>query len=271
MEKPDLLNPPNLEQILPGLKLLSNSKPVKTEQQVNQGHFKTPEISQNYSNDSECRKKLKNRESAQAARDRRRNRVVCLERQVADLSGRNKFLETENRDLKQRLQHYEADHVWRLMQHKSESNKVLEQQGSNQVQNGQSYQNFQQNQHYQQQQQQQANQVLQNLQHQHRLNQIQNQQQQQQQNQQNAVNLQAVYNQQQKQQEIQENMKRKSSSASNLCESKILIEIFVLKIFELRILLLFLAKVSDIQAYLSDEPSKKVRRTSRLRNFFKKC
>lgn len=65
--------------------------------------------------DRELRKKLKNRESAQAARDRKKAKMLTLERQLADMAERNKLLENENRDLRGRIQRMEAEAFWRLV------------------------------------------------------------------------------------------------------------------------------------------------------------
>lgn len=70
--------------------------------------------------DRELRKKLKNRESAQAARDRKKAKMMALERQLGDMAERNKFLENENRDLKGRLQRVEAEAFWRLVKQPGE-------------------------------------------------------------------------------------------------------------------------------------------------------
>lgn len=72
--------------------------------------------------DRELRKKLKNRESAQAARDRKKAKMMALERQLGDMAERNKFLESENRDLKGRLQRLEAEAFWRLVKQPGEGN-----------------------------------------------------------------------------------------------------------------------------------------------------
>ena len=95
------LNPPNLEQILPGLKFLSSLKNTVSNQVSNQietskventtynqeittdsnSHSTNPHNHHVYQDfEPDCRKKLKNRESAQAARDRRKNRVVFSHR-----------------------------------------------------------------------------------------------------------------------------------------------------------------------------------------------
>jgi hypothetical protein len=54
-------------------------------------------------NDRELRKKLKNRESAQIARERAKAKMIQLERMVAELSEANRILEFENHRLKSRL------------------------------------------------------------------------------------------------------------------------------------------------------------------------
>lgn len=54
-------------------------------------------------NDRELRKKLKNRESAQIARERAKAKMIQLERMVAELSEANRILEFENHRLKARL------------------------------------------------------------------------------------------------------------------------------------------------------------------------
>ena len=71
-------------------------------------------------NDRELRKKLKNRESAQAARDRKKAKMLALERQLSDMAERNKILENENRELRGRLQRIEADAFWRLVKNPGE-------------------------------------------------------------------------------------------------------------------------------------------------------
>lgn len=71
-------------------------------------------------NDRELRKKLKNRESAQAARDRKKAKMLALERQLSDMAERNKILENENRELRGRLQRIEADAFWRLVKNPAE-------------------------------------------------------------------------------------------------------------------------------------------------------
>ena len=53
--------------------------------------------------DRELRKKLKNRESAQIARERAKAKMIQLERMVAELSEANRILEFENHRLKSRL------------------------------------------------------------------------------------------------------------------------------------------------------------------------
>jgi hypothetical protein len=65
--------------------------------------------------DRELRKKLKNRESAQAARDRKKAKMLTLERQLSDMAERNKLLENENRELRGRIQRMEAEAFWRLV------------------------------------------------------------------------------------------------------------------------------------------------------------
>jgi len=70
--------------------------------------------------DRELRKKLKNRESAQAARDRKKAKMLALERQLSDMAERNKILENENRELRGRLQRIEADAFWRLVKNPGE-------------------------------------------------------------------------------------------------------------------------------------------------------
>ena len=115
----DLINPPNLEQILQFFQQIFKSEIFTTKYVtcLNCGLSGLKLLSGNNNNSGytdggkDMRKKLKNRESAQAARDRRKNRVVCLERQVTDLTGRNRFLENENRELKQRLQQYELTYL----------------------------------------------------------------------------------------------------------------------------------------------------------------
>ena len=73
--------------------------------------------------DRELRKKLKNRESAQAARDRKKAKMMALERQLGDMADRNKFLENENRELKGRLQRVEAEAFWRLVKQPGENGR----------------------------------------------------------------------------------------------------------------------------------------------------
>lgn len=70
--------------------------------------------------DRELRKKLKNRESAQAARDRKKAKMLALERQLSDMAERNKLLENENRELRNRLQRIETDAFWRLVKNPGE-------------------------------------------------------------------------------------------------------------------------------------------------------
>ena len=70
--------------------------------------------------DRELRKKLKNRESAQAARDRKKAKMLALERQLSDMAERNKLLENENRELRTRLQRIETDAFWRLVKNPGE-------------------------------------------------------------------------------------------------------------------------------------------------------
>lgn len=74
--------------------------------------------------DRELRKKLKNRESAQAARDRKKAKMMALERQLGDMADRNKFLENENRELKSRLQRVEAEAFWRLVKQPGENGNM---------------------------------------------------------------------------------------------------------------------------------------------------
>lgn len=72
--------------------------------------------------DRELRKKLKNRESAQAARDRKKAKMLGLERQLADMAERNKLLENENRELRGRIQRMEAEAFWRLVKNPADAN-----------------------------------------------------------------------------------------------------------------------------------------------------
>ncbi|CAK8675991.1 uncharacterized protein LOC143461132 [Clavelina lepadiformis] len=62
--------------------------------------------------DKELRKKLKNRESAQAARDRKKAKMLNLERQINELLDRNRVVENENRDLRLRIRRMESSSCW---------------------------------------------------------------------------------------------------------------------------------------------------------------
>ena len=66
--------------------------------------------------DKELRKKLKNRESAQAARDRKKAKMLSLERQVNELHERYRMVESENQELRIRIQRMEATAYWREKQ-----------------------------------------------------------------------------------------------------------------------------------------------------------
>ena len=63
--------------------------------------------------DKELRKKLKNRESAQAARDRKKAKMLSLERQVSELHERYRMVESENQELRIRIQRMESSAYWR--------------------------------------------------------------------------------------------------------------------------------------------------------------
>jgi len=73
-----------------------------------------PRKSYEHVTDKELRKKLKNRESAQAARDRKKAKMLNLERQIADLLERNVMVENENRKLRARIQQLESEAYWRM-------------------------------------------------------------------------------------------------------------------------------------------------------------
>lgn len=64
--------------------------------------------------DKELRKKLKNRESAQAARDRKKAKMLSLERQVSELHERYRLVESENQELRVRIQRMEASACWMI-------------------------------------------------------------------------------------------------------------------------------------------------------------
>ena len=64
--------------------------------------------------DKELRKKLKNRESAQAARDRKKAKMLSLERQVSELHERYRLVENENQELRIRIQRMEATAYYRM-------------------------------------------------------------------------------------------------------------------------------------------------------------
>ena len=69
--------------------------------------------------DKELRKKLKNRESAQAARDRKKAKMLSLERQVSELHERYRLVESENQELRIRIQRMEASAYWRMEKHET--------------------------------------------------------------------------------------------------------------------------------------------------------
>ncbi|XP_018668268.2 transcription factor protein [Ciona intestinalis] len=74
----------------------------------------TPRKSFEHVTDKELRKKLKNRESAQAARDRKKAKMLSLERQISELLERNRIVETENQELRSRIQRMESESLWRM-------------------------------------------------------------------------------------------------------------------------------------------------------------
>uniref|UniRef100_H2YQD5 X-box-binding protein 1 n=1 Tax=Ciona savignyi TaxID=51511 RepID=H2YQD5_CIOSA len=74
----------------------------------------TPRKSFEHVTDKELRKKLKNRESAQAARDRKKAKMLSLERQIAELLDRNRIVEAENQELRSRVQRMESESMWRM-------------------------------------------------------------------------------------------------------------------------------------------------------------
>merc|ERR1712226_1161599 len=145
------------------------------------------------------------------------------------------------------------------MQHKADSNKILEHSSNGVTQTrGQSIQshgvqnqpNMQNHNMHRQNLQNIPNQQIQQAHQQFHQNQLV---QQAQQIPQNIQHQHSSYLNQKNSLENQENppdLKRKSSTATSLVSN--------------------LSKVSDIQAYLSDEPIKKIRRTSRLRKDFNK-
>ncbi|XP_039260047.2 uncharacterized protein LOC120336433 [Styela clava] len=62
--------------------------------------------------DKELRKKMKNRESAQAARDRKKAKMVFLENKVSELLERNRYLEHENENLRKWIQKVDTSYFW---------------------------------------------------------------------------------------------------------------------------------------------------------------
>lgn len=68
-----------------------------------------PRKSYDHVKNKELRKKLKNRESAQAARDRKKAKMVFLEKQVTELIERNRYLQSENIELRQRIHILETE------------------------------------------------------------------------------------------------------------------------------------------------------------------
>lgn len=73
------------------------------------GHYRIPARKTfDHIKDKELRKKLKNRESAQAARDRKKAKMIYLEARVSELAERNRYLQAKNENLLKYIMHIKA-------------------------------------------------------------------------------------------------------------------------------------------------------------------
>lgn len=73
------------------------------------GHYQIPPRKTfDHIKDKELRKKLKNRESAQAARDRKKAKMIFLEARVSELAERNRYLQAKNENLLKYIMHIKA-------------------------------------------------------------------------------------------------------------------------------------------------------------------